>query len=98
MFAAKEHIQYTLLVDFLSLNYFQVLAKMYGTNDKEVEKFERVTEASRPPLLMAASIHARRQSCSASTWCAQPNAWAQQATAHTASTGKTTHLLSRGVQ
>lgn len=84
--------------DFLSLNYFQVVecAKTYRISDREVKKFERLAEANRPLVEMTASIHARRQQCSASTWCTQPTAWAQQATAHTAFPEKNnTPLLQR---
>lgn len=51
----------------------------------KIKKFQRVTEANGLLLVITAGVPARRQQqCSASTWCSQPTAWAQQAAAHTA--------------
>lgn len=86
-------------VFFLLFNYFQMVecVKIYRINDREGKRFGRLTEANRPLVGMIASIRARQQPCSASTWCTQPTAWAQQATAPTASPGKKTNtpLLQR---
>lgn len=82
--AAHEHPATTHSVHIV-LNYFQAVeCKDVWNKWQELKKFERLTESNQPLVLMTASIHARRQQCSASTWCTQPTAWAQQATAHTA--------------
>lgn len=88
----QQLIQESAFVFFLLFNYFQMVecVKIYRINDRERKRFERLTEANRPLVGMIASIRARQQPCSASTWCTLPTAWAQQATAPTASPGEKT--------